>query len=342
MFCLQQFVTTCSTGCALVPPPLTRHATLAPPLNPSRLHAGRRSSPLTPCRMHAQHLLEPHDIPLSTNRHYNAPPAATICPDMDACRAKINALAPVDAEIYTTARTHFEAVLAAQGPSFGGRLSALRAARAAHLLRFGQISQPAEPYHRFLAGPAARGVDVNFSRVRCSLGCSEPARVVCKQVRVVSESLSPRSGPGLAPKAHPDPPSSPTCRAPPSLAAGHLGNSEQESLAAHQQRLLRPPPSVRNAGHQGGTMQEVAAAGDGQKRSRRHRRHVRASLQPSTRRLTPAGRECDRPAVPLPGRKHRWRAAASQPAPLGRQRRASNRSSTGGDRALTHGMAIQR
>jgi hypothetical protein len=102
---------------------------------------------------------------------------------MDACRAKINALAPVDADVYATARTDFEALVAAQGPSFGRRLIALRAARAAFLLKAGPNSQPAEPYHRFAGTPETTQTTLDFSRVQCPLGYSKPALRVCKQVK---------------------------------------------------------------------------------------------------------------------------------------------------------------
>lgn len=64
--------------------------------------------------------------------------------------------------------------------------------------------------------------------------------------------------PGAAPRSAPNMPR------PNSFAAGHLGDAGHESLAPHEQRVLRAHPLVRTAGNpQRHAMHEVAASDGG-------------------------------------------------------------------------------
>ncbi len=146
-----------------------------------------------------QHLLYTRKVPENTNKRFarlnaNRRTIDIACPDLAACKARVKAVAPVDALIYERAAADFDARVRAMGPGFARRLKAFRAANQRYSAAMskvegggssGALSQEAfrrrRAGERWVGAPKSFHHKVPMRRLQCDLGVSATAREGCQR-----------------------------------------------------------------------------------------------------------------------------------------------------------------
>ena len=93
-----------------------------------------------------QHLLYTRSAPRSTNPKMTPPTIDAMCPDLEACKRHISAVAPVDRAIYMEAVDAFDAKVKALGAPFQERLKQFRAVQQAYAKRSRKIARRSTAY----------------------------------------------------------------------------------------------------------------------------------------------------------------------------------------------------
>ena len=134
-----------------------------------------------------QHLLYARSAPQSTNTKMEPPTIDAMCPDLDACKRHISAVAPVDKAIYMEAVAAFDAKVKALGAPFQERLKQFRAVQQASAERprkdRAKIARRSTAYEHMYYSTALRNPNrVNMEGVGCRFGETKEAWELCKLI----------------------------------------------------------------------------------------------------------------------------------------------------------------